>query len=589
MNCTSFPTNWELRLSRLGIRFLVALWLLVVPATFRVRAQTPPPLEGTYTGTLQANEAQLHIVLHLTRNSVGALHATLDSLDQAVFAIEANSVSLNSGKLKFEVRSVGVAFEGTVSPDQKSIEGTWNQSGNALPVLFHREPGTHKPEDAKFPVEGLWQGALEAHGLRLRFQLHVSHDTKDELIAALDSLDQFVSGLPAAKLTFKDSVFHFEIPDLSSTYEGKLDVTRSHVSGEWSQSEIKQKLDFKRSDQTLELRRPQNPVKPYPYLEEDVTFSSAEAGVTLAGTLTLPKGAGPFPAAILIAGSGPQDRDGTIANHKPFLVLADYLTRKGFAVLRYDKRGVGQSTGSLEKATTLDLATDTQSAIAFLKARKEIDPAKIGLIGHSEGAVIAPSIAANHKDIPWMVLLAPPATKGEDTLLNQSDLIARAGGLSDAQVLSSLNFDKEAYDLVQKEQDTKVVTEKLQALVKESGLDTALPPVALEAQIRMMTSPWFRFFLSYDPLPELQQIKCPVLALYGNKDLQVPPNLNLPLLQKAFKDGGNDHLETREFPELNHLFQHGYTGAPSEYAAIDETFAPAAMKAISDWLQTQAK
>jgi len=579
----------EMLLRYLRLLCLAILGLPLFPATIFSQAQAQPPLEGTYAGILQAGEAQLHIVLHLSRNSVGALHAALDSLDQAVFDIEASTVALNSGTLKFEVRSVGINFEGKVSPDQKTIEGYWNQGSASLPVVFHKERASHKPEDAKFPVEGLWQGALEANGLRLRFQLHVAHDSNGELIAALDSLDQFVSGLPAVKVTQKESAFHFEIPALTSTYDGTLDATKNKIAGEWSQSEIKAKLEFKRSDQPLELRRPQNPVKPYSYREEEVTFSNVSAGVNLAGTLTLPKGPGPFAAAILIAGSGPQDRDGTIANHKPFLVLSDYLTRKGFAVLRYDKRGIGQSTGSAEMATTLDLASDAQCAIAYLKTRKEIDPAKIGLIGHSEGAMIASAIAAGSRDLPWIVLLAAPGTKGEDTLLNQSDLIARAGGLSDAQVLASLNFDKQAYELVQKEPDSAVVTETLKTLVKESGLDSALPPAALEAQIHMMTSPWFRFFLSYDPLPDLKRTKCPVLALYGEKDLQVPPKINLPMLQGAFAEGGNSHVDLRQLPELNHLFQHAYTGSPTEYPAIGETISPEALKMIGDWMLAGTK
>ena len=568
---------------------LAILGLCVISTAVAVRAQMPLPLEGTYSGTLQAGEAKLHIVLHLSRNGAGALRATLDSLDQAVFAIEANAVSLNSDTLKFEIRSVGVNFEGKVSPDHKTIEGQWNQGSGSLHVVFLRDADSQKPDTAKFPVEGLWQGALESHGLRLRFQLHVFHDSSGELIAALDSLDQFVSGLPATKVTQKESAFHFEIPALASTYDGRLDSNKNSITGEWAQSEIKEKLDFKRSDQPLELRRPQNPGKPYPYREEEVTFSNEKAGVNLAGTLTLPKGTGPFAAAVLVAGSGPQDRDDTIANHKPFLVLSDYLTRKGFAVLRYDKRGIGQSTGSTEMATTLDLASDAQSAVAYLKTRKEIDPAKIGLIGHSEGAMIAPAIAAASNDLPWVVLLAAPATKGEDTLLNQSDFIARAGGLSDAQVLSSLNFDKQAYELVQKEPDNAVVTETLKTLVKESGLDAAVPPAALEAQLHMMTSPWFRFFLSYDPLPDLKRTKCPVLAIYGEKDLQVPPKINLPMLQKAFSDGGNKQADVRELPELNHFFQHAYSGSPTEYAAIDETFSPEAMKIIWDWLTARTK
>jgi fermentation-respiration switch protein FrsA (DUF1100 family) len=575
-----------LRYSRLFC--LAILGLIFFPKAITLPAQAPP-LEGTYTGVLQAGDAELHIVLHLSRNSVGALHATLDSLENSVFAVEASAASVNAGTLRFEVHAVGVRYEGRVSTDQKTIEGNWSQGNASLPLVFHREPAPHLPEGSKFGVEGLWQGALEAHGLRLRFQLHVSHDQKGELIAALDSLDQFVSGLPAAKVSQKESAFHFEIPALSSTYDGTLAATKSSMTGEWSQSEIKEKLEFNRSDQPLELRRPQNPSKPYPYNEEVVAFSNAKAGVNLAGTLSVPNGTGPFAAAILIAGSGPQDRDGTIANHKPFLVLSDYLTRKGIAVLRYDKRGVGQSTGSAEMATTMDLAGDAECAIAYLKSRKDIDAGKIGLIGHSEGAMIAPAIAAGSHDVSWVVLLAAPSTKGEDTLLNQSDLIARTGGLSDAQVLASLNFDKQAYDLLQKEQDSAVVTEKLKGLVKESGMDTALPPPALEAQLHLMTSPWFRFFLSYDPLPDLKKTKCPVLALYGEKDLQVPPKINLPILQKAFTDGGNSQADVRQLPELNHLFQHAYNGSPTEYAAIDETFSPQALQIIGEWVQARTK
>ena len=569
-------------------RCLVILWLALFPGAFALLGQTPN-LEGTYTGTLQAGEAQLHIILHLSGNSVGALHATLDSLEQGVFAIEASSVSFNSGTLKFQVHSVGANFEGQVSPDQKTIEGEWSQGSASLPLVFQREPAAHKPDDAKFPIEGLWQGALHAHGLRLRFQLHVAHDPNGELIAALDSLDQFVSGLPAVNVTQKESAVHFEIPAFASVYDGTLDATRNNIAGEWSQSEIKEKLEFKRSDQPLELRRPQYPLPPYPYREEDVTFSNGKANVTLAGTLTLPKGTGPFAAVVLIAGSGPQDRDEAIANHKPFLVLSDFLTRKGIAVLRYDKRGVGQSTGSGDMATTLDLASDAQSAVSYLKSRKEIDAARIGLIGHSEGAMIASAIAASSHDTPWIVLLAAPATQGEDTLLNQSELIARAGGLSDAQVLTSLNFDKDAYDLVQKEQDSVVVAEKLKALVKESGLDSALPPAALESQLNMMTSPWFRFFLSYDPLPDLKKTRCPVLVLYGEKDLQVPPKINMPMVQKAMAEAGNSQADVRQLPGLNHFFQHAYTGSPTEYAAIEETFSPDALKMIGDWVFGRTK
>jgi pimeloyl-ACP methyl ester carboxylesterase len=489
------------------------------------------------------------------------------------------------------VAPVGARFEGTFSPDRKTIDGQWSQGDAALPITFRRKDAPHKPNDAVFPVEGLWQTALETHGMRLRFQLHVSHDTDGQLVASLDSLDQSVSGLPAINVSLKESAFHFEIPAVAGVYDGSLNAAKNSLTGKWTQTGADADLTFTRSDQPLELRRPQIPAKPYPYREEEVTFSNSSVNVTLAGTLTIPKGTGPFAAAVLVAGSGPQDRDDTLSNHKPFLVLSDYLTRKGIAVLRYDKRGIPKSTGSLDSATTLDLASDTESAIAFLKTRKDIDPTRIGIIGHSEGAIIAPYIASHSKDIPWLVLLAAPATKGEDTLLKQSELIARAGNLTEPQIVASLSFDKEAYDLVREEKDPAKLNEKLLELVKSTGMDSALPPVALEQQLRTLTSPWFRFFLGYDPLPNLQKTTCPVLALYGQNDLQVPPKVNMPLVQKAFADAGNKDADIRQFAQLNHLFQHSYSGSPAEYAAIEETFSPEALQAISDWLlpRTTAK
>jgi len=573
----------ELPVRPLTSRFLLILGLGLFLMASSCVAQTPV-LEGTYTGTLQAGEAKLHLVLHLSRTSSGALHASLDSLDQAVFAIEASSVSFASEILKIEVASVGAQFEGRVSPDYKLINGEWSQGSASLPLIFLREPPAHKPDDAISPVEGLWQSALETHGMRLRLQLHVSHDSDNELIAALDSLDQSVSGLPAINVTQKASSFHFEIPAVAGTFDGTINTTKNSIAGTWSQTGATEKLEFKRSDQPLELRRPQTPVKPYPYREEEVSFFNSAAGVTLAGTLTLPKGPGPFAAAVLIAGSGPHDRDESLANHKPFLVLSDYLTRKGIAVLRYDKRGIGKSTGSADQTTTLGLALDAEAGVAYLKTRKEIDPAKVGLIGHSEGAMIAPYLASQSPDIPWLVLLAAPVTKGEDTLLNQSELIARAAKLSDEQVEASLAFDKAAYHLVREEKDPAALTEKLNALVKDSGLDIALPPALLEPQLRMMTSLWFHFFLDYDPLPVLRNIKCPTLALYGQKDLQVPAKPNLSMLQKAFEDGGNKHADIRQLADLNHLFQHAYSGSPAEYAAIDETISPEVLGIIADWL-----
>jgi pimeloyl-ACP methyl ester carboxylesterase len=580
-----------MNLRQVFARCIAAVVITFCLSAIPLAAQTPsaaqaPSVAGSYAGTLQAGSAQLHLVLHLSKTSKGALEATLDSLDQEVYAIEATSVSISKSTLKLEVASVGAHYEGIISADRKTIDGTWSQGNGSLPLILHRHAanaGSFKPRDAVFPVEGIWQSALETHGMRLRLQLHVTHDTGGQLIGALDSLDQGVSGLPAIRLSLNDAAFHFEVPAVAGKFEGKFDPAKNTLVGNWSQTGAESMLEFKRSDEPLASRRPQTPAQPYPYREENVSFANAAADVLLAGTLTLPKGPGPFPVAVLLAGSGPQDRDENLADHKPFLVLADYLTRKGIAVLRYDKRGIGKSTGSADNSTSLDFAADTQAAIGYLKARKDIDAKKLGLIGHSEGAMIAPYVANRSHDIAWVVLLAAPATNGEDTLLNQSRLIGEVGGLSGPQLLASLTFDREAYDIVHKEKDSAVIAEQVKALVKESGLDAALPPAALETQLRMLTSPWFRFFLDYNPLPELQKLKTPTLALYGQKDLQVPPKFNLELLKKALEQAGNKDFEVHELVDLNHLFQHAYSGSPAEYQAIEETFSPEALQIISEW------
>jgi pimeloyl-ACP methyl ester carboxylesterase len=545
------------------------------------------PLEGHWSGSLQAGEAVLHLVLHVSKAADGSLQATIDSLDQGVYGIEVTALTLKDSMLHFNVASAGASYEGKFSAIHATIEGDWTQGSASLPLVFHRQAagfGAKKPSDAIASAEGVWQGALEGNGMRLRLQLHVAHDDQKQLVAALDSPDQGVSGLPAINVAQKDAAFHFEIPVVSGVYDGTLNAAKTVINGGWTQNGAGQKLDFQRSDQLLALVRPQNPTKPYPYKEEEITFSNAGAKLSLAATLTLPPGQGPFPASVLLSDSGPSDRDESLAGHRPFLVLADHLTRKGVAVLRFDKRGIGKSTGDYASATIEDFAADAQAALAYLKTRKEIDTKKIGLIGHAEGGLIAPLIAAHSSDVVWIVLLAGPGLKGEDTLLLQSELILKTAGVDDDQIAKTRAFNKQTYALVRQERNPATLQAKLNDLVQSSGMGATLPPVALQAQVRMMVSPWFRFYLDYDPLPALQKIACPVLALNGEKDLQVSPKENLAKIQKALQDGGNKDFQTTELPGLNHLFQHGPTGSPTEYGGIEETMAPLALNAVSDWV-----
>jgi len=549
--------------------------------------RTPPTLDGQWSGSLQAGEAMLHLVLHVTKAEDGSLKATIDSLDQGVYGIEVTSFTQKDAILRFSVASVSASYEGRLAADHHSIDGDWIQGSVSLPLIFHRQPagaGAKKPSDAVASSEGVWQGALEGNGMRLRLQLHVAHDYRKQLVAALDSPDQGVSGLPAVKVSQKDASFHFEIPVVRGVYDGTLNAARTAINGSWTQNDAEQKLNFQRSDRLLELIRPQTPLKPYPYKEEEITFANATAKISLAGTLTLPSGQGPFPAAILLSGSGPNDRDESLAGHRPFLVLADHLTRKSVAVLRFDKRGIGKSSGDYANATMEDFAGDAEAALAYLKTRKEVDAKKIGLIGHSEGGLIAPSIAAHSGEVAWIVLLAGPGLTGEDTLLLQSELILKAAGLDEAHIATARDFNKQAYALVRQEKDPATLQSKLNDLVKASAMSASLPPEALESQVHLMATPWFHFYLDYDPLPALQKTVCPVLALNGEKDLQVAPKENLAKIHKALQDSGNQDFQTIQLPGLNHLLQHAPAGLPNEYGEILETMAPEALNAVSDWV-----
>jgi len=544
-------------------------------------------LEGEWSGTLQVGETQLHLVLHLSKDANGEWHAKVDSLDQTVFGIEANKVTREEDALRFELASVGAQFQGKILPDHKTIRGVWEQGGTGLPLKFEKRPAGTEAKAAANVVskaEGTWQGAIETGNMRLRLQLHLSHDEQGQLLAALDSLDQGIQGIPASKVTEKDGEVKFELPVFNAVYTGTLSATKNEIDGRWNQNENLEELDFVRSDKVLELRRPQTPAKPYPYKEEQVTFASGDGKSTLAGTLTLPPGTGPFAAAVLVSGSGPNDRDETIEGHKPFLVIADFLTRKGIAVLRYDKRGIAQSTGDYAGASINDFAQDAQSAVTYLKSRSEVDAKRLGIIGHSEGGILAALVASRSNDANWLILLATPATTGEGTLLRQSELIARAGGLAEASITRSLEIDRKAYSAVRQEKDSAALQKRLELLVAQSGLGAAMPPAALQAQLKVMSTPWFRQFLDLDPGPLIEKIRCPVLALNGDRDLQVDASENVPLLRKAYEAAGNQDFTVVEVAGVNHLFQKAQSGSPALYGAIEETIAPEVLDSIASWV-----
>jgi fermentation-respiration switch protein FrsA (DUF1100 family) len=439
--------------------------------------------------------------------------------------------------------------------------------------------GCYAQDAAKPDVVGDWAGSLNTGAVALRLVLHITRAPAG-LAATVDSPDQNARGIPVTSVTLDGSTLKFELAPLGASFEGKLNADATSVQGTFTQGGASFPLALSRAKDAaaVERKRPQNPVKPYPYREEDVSYENPAAGIKLAASFTIPQGKGPFPAVLLITGSGPQDRDESLMGHKPFLVLSDYLTRKGIAVLRADDRGVGKSGGVFAAATTADFATDAEAGVAWLKTRPEVDPRRIGLIGHSEGGIIAPMVAARNPAVAFIVMMAGSGVPGDQILPIQTMLIGEAAGVPHDVAVKNAELEREIVKIVEREKDHAA----MEKAVRER-LGSNLP----EAQIRALESPWFRYFLEYDPAPALRKVKCPLLALNGEKDLQVPPKQNLPAIRKALEEGGNRHFETVEFPGLNHLFQTAKTGAATEYGDIEETIAPAVLEKIAGWILTQ--
>lgn len=333
-------------------------------------------------------------------------------------------------------------------------------------------------------------------------------------------------------------------------------------------------------------KRSQDPQKPYPYREEEVAYDSQEPGVRLAGTLTLPDSGGPFPAVLLISGSGSQNRNEEVMGHKPFLVLADHLTRKGIAALRVDDRGIGVSSAGSPNPTTLNFARDVRAGLAYLKSRKEIRPGRIGLIGHSEGGIIAPMIAAESPDVAFIVLMAGTGVTGGEVLVRQGELLLEANGAPEEVIRENTRVQKILFEIMKTTPDDAAAETKAREAL--SGLDPALRDAAY-GQLKTAFSAWMRYFVAYDPRPALAKVKCPVLAVNGEKDLQVSARQNLPEIGKALRDGGNRDFRTVELPGLNHMLQTCKTGSVAEYSQIEETMAPAALELISGWILERSR
>lgn len=468
---------------------------------------------------------------------------------------------------------------------------------NALLALVLATGAVAPPSQAQTgpDLAGTWLGTLDL-GAKLRVVFHVQAGEASTWTATMDSPDQGANGIPVSAVVVSGLDVRFEVAVAGAAYSGTFDSETGRITGSWMQGGMTFSLVLERTAEVEPPNRPQEPKAPFPYHDEDVRFENTAAGITLAGTLTVPPGDGPFPAVVLVTGSGPQNRDEELLGHKPFAVLADYLTRRGITVLRFDDRGIGESTGDFATATTEDFAGDALAAVEYLQTRPEVAPGQIGIAGHSEGGLVAPMAAASTDQVAFLVLMAGPGLRGDEIIYLQSALIGRAEGGDEPAIEKNLARQKAYFDVVVSEPDPTKAAATLKVMMDDdlasmtdaekadAGLTGTDTDALIAGQIQQLNSPWFRYFLTYDPLPALSKVRVPVIAVNGTLDLQVPYRENLDAIEKALRDGGNDDVTTVALEGLNHLFQTAQTGSPTEYARIEETMAPKALETIANWI-----
>jgi len=439
-------------------------------------------------------------------------------------------------------------------------------------------------------ISGTWKGALKVQGMELPLAFNIS-ESDGTFTTTMDSPMQNAFGISIDETTFKDN--KLTIIKTQAGIEYTATYTDGILKGTFKQSGQVFPLDLTKGEKAEKIVRAQEPKKPYPYNEEEVTFQNAKAeNIKFSGTLTLPKNVKNPPVVILITGSGPQNRDEELLGHKPFLVLADHLTRQGIAVLRYDDRGTAKSEGDFSVATSFDFASDVEAAMTYLQTRSDVvDVNKIGLVGHSEGGLIAPIVAARNKNVAFCVLLAGPGVGGKEVLLTQGKKAAELAGFEANEIAISQEISAKVLDIsanykgeASKEKISALYQEMKKRMTSEKA-KAELTDNALKTQMEMITSPWMVAFIGYDPQTSLQKTNCPVLAINGEKDFQVLPKLNLDGIKKGLKH--NKDVTIKEFKDLNHLFQTSKTGALSEYSEIEETFAPVALNFISQWINAR--
>ena len=540
---------------------------------------------GEWYGVLAAPSGRLTVVFRF-QQSGDSVSGTLESIDQAPGQrIPLAKVAATTSVLTFAIPAIGGSYAGTWNDAEQQWTGTFTQ-GMALPLTLKK--GAPPAPAIVQGVDGTWRGTLKRDTATLHLILHVGTKANGTS-ATLDSPDIGAFNLDVEGLTRVRDTLRFRVPIASVEFAGQVSDQTHTIRGQWSRAgqpaaAVTFERDAPATKPTSHVRT-QWPLMPEGYRAEEVSFVNPTApSVTLAGTLTIPAGRGPFPAAVLISGSGPQDRDEALFGHRPFAVLADYLSKRGIAVLRYDDRGFAKSTGDHSAATSVDFATDANAAVRFLLTRADIDHKAIGFVGHSEGGMIGPIAAVDNRDVAYLVLLAGPGTNTDQLLLSQRRLIGVSQGVPPAFLAKSEPVMRDVFHAVRIATDSGAAVAGVRAVLTDDRLEAmGAGSAQREMIVAQLTAPWMRYFLKYEPSAFLPRLRVPVLALNGSLDQQVPATENLAGMRALL--AGNPAATVRELPGLNHLFQTATTGAVSEYEDIAETFAPSAMNVVAEWIR----
>jgi len=445
-------------------------------------------------------------------------------------------------------------------------------------------------------ITGTWYGALDVRGKSLPVVFHISK-TGDNYQTTMDIPDQMANGLPFDSTAMTGNKVHMVATKFGMSFTGTYMPDSNKINGLMSQGPNSSVLSLTTSKPEVTAAipnpRPQDPVT-YPYKREEVSFTNTKASVRLAGTLTMPENGKATKIVVMITGSGPQNRDEEVVqfNHRPFLVWSDWLTRNGIAVLRYDDRGIGASTGVFGTSTSEDFSGDVEAAISYIQSRDDLKNLSIGLIGHSEGGMIAPMVASHNSAVKFIVLLAGPGLPVSQLMMQQSKDQMRLSGAPDSAIAKSMELNKKMYATINasKNLSSTELAKKLDTIMRaelkqlpEAALGGQSEDEMVKTSIATLTSPWYRYFIAFDPAVYLSHTKCPVLAMNGTLDMQVGSD-NLKAIKENLQKAGNKNVQIVPLDGLNHLFQKATTGSVAEYGQITETVNPIALKTVTEWI-----